>query len=85
MRRDGSGTGVAIESCDDVSVNVGVLELGSTKTMRQGLVISHHHHLFGGGDFASPPAAYRSGGSVPAPPTVTVRAPQPRGGADGHR
>jgi hypothetical protein len=28
-------TGVAIESCDDVSLSVGVPELGSTKTMRQ--------------------------------------------------
>jgi hypothetical protein len=36
MRRDGSVTGVAIESCDDVSLNVGVPELGSiTKTTRQ--------------------------------------------------
>jgi hypothetical protein len=35
MKRGGSVTGVAIESCDDVSLNVGVPELGSTKTMRQ--------------------------------------------------
>jgi hypothetical protein len=35
MRRDGSVTGVAIESCDDVGLNVRVPELGRTKTMRQ--------------------------------------------------
>jgi hypothetical protein len=35
MRRDGNVTGVAIESCNNVSLNVGVPELGSTKTMRQ--------------------------------------------------